>query len=476
MENIIALAGYRFLLVLFWIYLSLLLPNYLFGQDIHHEMDSNFVGEADNLAITIKEGKVEFHMRSFYMQTNNRGDLLDYSTLALGGGLGYYSPSFKGFHLGFSGFFVFQLYEQNIRVPDPSTGNANRYEILLYDMNDFDNSKDLDRLELLYLSYLKNDFQAVFGRQKVNSPLLNEQDNRMRPNIFSGLTLKYSPVNWKYTAAWYSHVTMRGTVDWYTVGDSFGVYPFGRNAFGTDSNYKGNVRTKGIGVFGIDWEKEHLARIQVWNYMAENVFNLHFVQVDKSVNVSSISLDFGVQGFYQYPLGSGGNREPEKTYVLPDEKSTGFGMKFGASSLYNSISLNLLRIGKQGRFLFPREWGREQFYASLSRERFEGNGNLNAITLKYDWKSSNKIWKGALGISSVGTPDINDFSLNKYGLPSYYHFAGAVDYRFSGYLEGMDLKLLLVNKSAKNKDSVLDGNRINRVDLINMNLIIDYKF
>ena len=57
------------------------------------------------------KGKFEFHFRSFWMHTENRGILLDYQTLAKGAGLGYYSPAWKGLHFGFSGFFVFQIYQ-----------------------------------------------------------------------------------------------------------------------------------------------------------------------------------------------------------------------------------------------------------------------------------------------------------------------------------------------------------------------------
>lgn len=444
------------------------------AQENHHKADT--VSEHDNLASVIKSGEFDFHMRSFYMQTINRGNLMDYSTLALGGGLGYYSPSFKGFHVGFSGFFVFQMYENNLRIPDPSTGNVNRYEILLYDMNDFENSKDLDRLEHLYISYLRKDFQAVFGRQKVNTPLLNEQDNRMRPNVFSGLNLSYKPGPWSYTAAWFTDVTMRGTVDWYTIGDSFGVYPFGRNVFGVDTSYKGNIESKGIGVVGVSWEDDKSTKAQAWNYLAENVFNISFAQLEKNFDLGRADLELGAQGFYQTALHDGGNPEPEKAYIMPNEKSHGYGFKIGVGNRNHGFSVNMLRIGNNGRFLFPREWGRENFFATLSRERFEGNGDVSAVTLKYNWKSNADGLRGNLGVSSVKSPDRSDLSLNKYGVPSYYHFAGSVDYAFKGYLKGMDLKLLVVNKTARHPGEIPDRFRINRVDLWNLNLIMDYRF
>jgi len=441
------------------------------------DSDSLTIDTKGNLAEQIKAGKVDFHLRSFFMGTQNKAVLTDYHTQAIGAGIGYYSPSFKGFQFGFSGFFVFQLYAHNLNKADPSTGNVNRYEVLLYDMNDVENTKDLDRLEDLYLSYQLNRFKAVYGRQKVNTPLLNEQDNRMRPNIFNGLTLHYESDSWKWMAAWYNQVTMRGTVNWYSVENSFGVYPFGRNVFGTNSSYKGNVTSKGIGVLGATFQKEKSPKIQVWNYLAENVFLINFVQADYQLDMGGVNLLLGAQGFYQTAINYGGNSDPELTYMLPGERSAGFGAKVGLTHRENTFTLNYLGIADKGRFLFPREWGRETFFASLARERFEGNGGSTALTAKYEFTLANHPnVSGLLGVSMVDNPDIALFSLNKYGVPSYYHFAGAFDYGFEGYLEGMNLKFLLVNKTGKNTEEVPDKYRINRVDLWNLNLIVDYKF
>jgi len=463
--------GWRFVI---WIWIGLL-PVGLIAQEQHPEIDSTLVDSSTSLADKIRSGEVEFHLRSFYMGTTNRGELLDYHSLAIGAGIGYFSPSFRGFHVGFSGFFVFQVFEHNLRIPDPTTGNVNRYEILLYDMNDFENSRDLDRLEHLYLSYKRSGFQAVLGRQKFNTPFLNEQDNRMRPNIFSGLKLAYENTHWQTTLAWFNQVTMRGTVDWYSVEESFGVYPFGRNVFGTSSGYKGNMRSRGIGVGGFVYRGDHGETFQYWSYLAENVFQMQFAQLEKRTDIGRMNLLMGLQGFYQSALNDGGNMDSAKAYIMKGESSMGYGAKVGFRQRAHEVSMNLLSISNQGRFLFPREWGREVFFASLPRERFEGNGGIRAIALKYDYQF-NTYTKGLVGVSTVKHPDINEFTLNKYGVPSYYHFVGSLDHSFDGYLDGLKLKMLVVNKTAKKPGEIPDSNRINRVDLWNFNLVLDYKF
>lgn len=423
----------------------------------------------------LDKGTFEFHKRSFFMSTINKGELLNYSALASGAGIGYYSPSWKNFHFGFSGFFVFQLFENNIYEPDPTTDNTNRYEILLFDMNDLTNKHDLDRLEELYLTYEREKLNIIFGRQKFNSPFLNEQDNRMRANLFNGVNIEYKLGEWDLTAAVFNKVTIRGTVDWYTIEDSYGVYPFGRSPFGVPSQYKGNVKSRGIGVLGAQYNKNGLS-VEAWNYFNENVFNMSFVESLYSWDIKKTKLFFGGQGFYQTAVNYGGNKNQSMAYILKDEWTYGLGSRVGFKKGNSKWSLNYLHIANEGRFLFPREWGREQFFTSLPRERYEGSGAVNAVMLKYEYELPEKGWSFFVGASAVNHSELSDYRMNKYGVPSYFHFVASADYKFKGYLKGLEARVFVANKTAQNPDDVPDQFRINRVDLWNMNVVVDYRF
>ncbi|ERM82304.1 hypothetical protein P872_18620 [Rhodonellum psychrophilum GCM71 = DSM 17998] len=455
--------------------LLMLLPWTLKAQEAHSDTTELDERSGKSLSHDLEKGKFDIHFRSFYMQTINQGALTDYSTLAVGAGLGYLSPAWKGFQVGFSGFFVFQLFENNLTIADPTTGAGNRYEVVLYDMHDPENARDLDRLEEFFISYQKKNFKAIFGRQKVNSPMLNEQDNRMRPNIFSGLSIYHKSKKWESMGAWLTSVAIRGTVDWYKMDDSFGVYSFGRNPFGEPSGYKGNITTKGLAMAGVKYNNNGLS-LQGWNYFAENVFNLNFVQGDYAHDLGEKKLLVGLQGFYQTAVNQGGNQDPKKAYILPNEKPSGLGAKLGLQSGKQEVSINFLGFMGQGRFLFPREWGREQFYVSLPRERFEGSGDVKAWTLKYKTELPMKGTKLEFGASKVNHSDIEKYAANKYGIPSYYHFTGALNYKFRGYLDGLDGQILIVNKTAQDFAAVSDAYRINRVDLWNLNVTLDYRF
>lgn len=427
-----------------------------------------------SLGSFMRSGSFQFEARTFAMGTVNKGNLLDYHTLATGGGIGYYSPRWRGLHFGISGFFVFQVYEHNIRIADPSTGNGNRYEILLYDMNDLDNTSDLDRMEDFYLAWDRGGFSAVAGRQRIHTPLLNEQDNRMRHNSFNGITLRYKKNGWTAMGGFYSALTMRGTVNWYSAEESFGVYPFGRNPLGTPSEYAGNIRSRGIGVAGVTKQSERL-RLQAWNYTAENVFNMLQIQAEGDAGAGNVKLLYGLQGFWQTPLNKGGNPELTKAYIDPDSPAYAAGAKVGAGNQRKRLTLNALRIHDSGRLLFPREWGREEFFVSLPRERHEGNGDVWSVMLRYEDEVSES-FRYMIGAASVRNPSTDSFALNKYGIPSYYHFAGTAEYAFGGYLKGLHIMAIIANKTAARPEKVDDAERINRVDLWNFSLVGNYRF
>jgi hypothetical protein len=466
--------------------LGLILLPALFAQDDEIHLEAPHPPDSTaKLGKDLRFGEFHFHFRSFYMQTNNRGPLLDYYTMAAGAGLGYKSPKWKGFQLGFSGFFVFQLFEHNLDKADPITGGGNRYEILLYDMNDLENTSDLDRLEDLYLSYSFKNLSITVGRQKINTPFLNEQDNRMRGNIFQGITANWKPkiknTNFDLLGGFFTHATLRGTVDWYGMGESVGVYPFGRNPQGEPSQYKGATHTAGLAFAGLKSDFSGASgkwKTEVWNYFAENMFNLTSAQVDwqSTQKKRDNHLFAGAQGFFQTVAGNGGNPDPMKAFIQPGEYTYAIGGRLGLRKKHHLISFNYLGIANTGRFLFPREWGREHFYASLARERFEGNGGLHAYTLKYHFYPGIKGLDFGLGLSKVDVQTLSNYSLNKYGIPSYYHGALSIDYGFTGYLEGLHIKGLVVHKAAQNPAFVPDNFRLNRVDLWNLNLVIDFYF
>lgn len=424
----------------------------------------------------LEKGQFEFHLRSFYMHTENTKGLLDYLTWGTGAGLGYFSPRWKGFGVGFSGFFVFRHFENNIQKLDPQTGLPNRYELTLFDVHHPDNHHDMDRLEEFYISYEKEKFSTWFGRHHFESPLLNASDNRMRPNLFSGISTEFNPGKVKLTGAWFTHAISRGSLEWLPIEETLGFYNTGRNPLGVEDDYHHHVSSKGIGILGVTYDQDQFD-LKAWNYLAEGIFAASFAEVNSLQKVdSNLDLMIGIQAFYQQAVGDGENPDPAKSYLLHGEKTHGMGFQTGIKKEHSQLAFSFLYISDQGRFLFPREWGREQFYVSLPRERFEGMGGVHALGVKYDKTFIKDKLKVSLGASHVQTPDIHNLRLNKYGLPNYLHFTGLVDYRFDGFFKGLDLQFLIAHKNEDRQTAIPLEYVINRVNMTNLNIILDYRF
>jgi len=53
---------------------------------------------------------------------------------------------------------------------------------------------------------------------------------------------------------------------------------------------------------------------------------------------------------------------------------------------------------------------------------------------------------------------------------------GLIDYRFSGFFKGLDLQLLVVAKKEDTDQKIPMEYVINRVNMVNTSLILDYRF
>ena len=179
---------YRFLLPLFF-----LIPDTVLAQHQEiYERPEMYKGKeassADSNTVlgAFKGGQVQGHFRYFNMITLNEKELTDYYANAAGGGLRFETAKFHNFQFGISGFYIFNVGSSDMTKPDPASGQYNRYEIGLFDLEDVSNKKDIDRLEEFYLKYNYKKSSLIFGRQLLNTPFINLQDGRMRPTGTEG--------------------------------------------------------------------------------------------------------------------------------------------------------------------------------------------------------------------------------------------------------------------------------------------------
>jgi hypothetical protein len=465
--------------------LALLLTLMIFSlgsvQAQHGEdMPSNGKVSSDTttLRYALRKGSFDAHFRLYYMATDNEQNLSDYYALAFGGGIKYETGAYKGFRLGVGGFFTWNLASSDLAALDSVTGARNRYEIGQFDVENPDNKNDLDRLEDFYISYEHRNWKLTLGKQVMQSPYVNPQDGRMRPTGEQGLWGYWQPSpTWKIEGGWLTKISPRGTVRWFDIDESIGVYPTGFNIYGERSQYKGNLESAGVGLLGLHYRVTEHIRLQAWDHFVEGIFNTAFFQADGEwPSGRNFSWVGGFQYSYQQAVGDGGNPDPHKAYFHPDEHSQVFSARAGIRNKHTQLQLNATRITADGRFLMPREWGREPFYTFLSRERNEGNGDLNAISVNLIRQFHQQRIRAEFGYGYYDLPDVRNFRLNKYQFPSYHQFLADIRYQFKGFLEGANIQALYTYKL--NAGETYEDPRyvINKVNMHHVNLIVNYRF
>lgn len=429
-------------------------------------------------SVLIRYGYFHAHARSFLMATTNYGPLSDYWAYALGAGIGYESPEWKGFQFGLTGFFIFNVASSPLGRIDSLSGLGNRYEIGLFDITDPENRNDLDRLENLYLNYRYKNFNFRIGRQEVHTPFLNKQDGRMRGTLEEGIWLSLDDVKgFSMEGGYLRAISPRSTVNWYRISESMGVYPAGVNIYGQKSEYPGNLRSAGFFALKLAYQWQDRFKVQFWDLFTENIFNTAFLELEGRFTLGSKWIfQPGFIATRQDPVRCGGHCDPAKAYMPRGQSSNIFSGRLAFQKNSLRFSLNYTRITSHGRFLFPREWGREYFYTFMPRERHDGLGNVHAAVARISYGFWGNRLTPTVAYGHFYLPDVREYRLNKYGMPSFNQLNVEVRYNFTGYLKGFSIVGLLVYKGALGNTYNQYRFIHNKVNMFNWNFILDYMF
>lgn len=434
--------------------------------------------DSTSILSAFKRGHFNGHFRYFLMSTQNEKGLTDYYAHAAGGGLRYETAVFHGFQFAVSGFYTFNIGSSDLGKPDSVTGQYNRYEIALFDIENPYHKKDIDRLEEFYLKYKYKKLTVTYGRQLINTPFINLQDGRMRPTGIEGLWLELNEIRkTRIEGGWLYAISPRSTTKWYDIGESIGVYPGGVHTDGTKSQYATHVESRAVFVAGSHVALGKNIQLHGWDVYAGNVFNTAMGQTDFSLLLKNNNRIFAsAQVIRQDAVHHGGNADATKSYFGKGNKSFSFGAKAGWKNKQWETSLNYNRITSQGRYLMPREWGREPFFTFLPRERNEGFGDVHAMVGKVSFNIPKTSLKTALAAGYYQLPDVKNYRLNKYGLPSYVQVNADIRYSFSGVFKGLEAQLLVVCKM--NAGEIYDNKRFvfNKVNMQQYNFVLNYYF
>jgi hypothetical protein len=300
----------------------------------------------------------------------------------------------------------------------------------------------------------------------------------MNPTTVSGLWSEINEIKkLKLQLGWLWGISPRSTLGWYKPGRSIGIYPVGTNPDGTKSGYATNLTSNGIGIIQATATLTKQVKIQVSNMYVENIFNTSLLQIDYSYLTKNKSSVFaGVQVVKQLAVNNGGNIDQSKTYFRKAGSSLSFGARVGWKNPQWETSLNFNRITKEGRYLVPREWGTEPFFTFLPRERNDGSGDVQAIMGRLTYAIPKARIKTSIAAGYYHLPDVKDFALNKYAVPSYTQVNADIKYTFTNTFNGLEVQLLIVGKLDSGETYNNNKFVFNKVNMVQYNLILNYHF
>lgn len=444
-------------------------------------IQSTVMAQIDNdtttLAYAFSKGHVQGHLRNALLFTDNARGLSDYHADAFGGHLLYQTGAFYRFRFTVGAHFTFPVFSSKLAQADPVTGSFNRYESTLFDVTHPDKQTNLILLSLLNITYQLKNGKIVFGKQLLNTPFINMQDNRIQPTAVEGLYAVIHHKKWQIETGWLYNMAPRGTMQWFSVAGSMGRYPQGTNIDGSKGNYQGNLHSKGVGLLGVHWQPAGNLHLQLWEQYADNIFNTLFFQGEYTLPAGANKQWLaGMQYVRQDVLNRGGHADPTKTYFGKDNQVNIIGSRVGWENKSTRLLLNYTRIMAGGRFTMPREWGTEPFFTFINRERNEGAGNVCALSgsAKQAFPKQHLIIEIAYGRYYL--PDVKQYALNKYGAPAYDHYKLGADYSFGGLLANMKLSALYIYKDKRGDNYNNPRYVINKVNLSHFALVINYKF
>ncbi|MCC5943652.1 MAG: OprD family outer membrane porin [Bernardetiaceae bacterium] len=441
----------------------------------YHHIDSL---DEPTLANALRHGFFGVKARSFMMATLNEGDLRDYYAHGVGAGVHYRSKNWHGFHVGLGGFFMFNLLSNDLGSPDAQTQQISRYEVELFDIERPENRKDLDRLEELYIAYEGHDFTAMIGRFDITTPYLNPQDGRMRPTIEEGLLLNFHPSEkFEAQATWIWSISPRSTVEFFNMGESIGLYGYGRTTTGEPFPHDVHQSSSGVFMGDVVYRPFEGLSLRLFNQFVGNIFNTTYFNAEYMPEAHHDLVPLvGFQYHHQVKVGNGGHENQDFAYYGNQEQARTLSGRLGFANYKHRFTANYTRITSEGRFLLPREWGREPFYTFIPRERNEGFGDLNAYSVQYrTYLKEKKLMLGA-AYGYYDAPDVKNFALNKYGLPSYHQFNLELRYKFENFLDGLEMQFLVSHK--QNAGETYDNPEFvfNRVNMTNFSFVTNYHF
>jgi len=436
--------------------------------------DSSFGQEAQSdksLYEAFSEGELQGEVRNFFMNTINEGELKDYYTNATGIALNYKTKPLYGFSAGVHFRSVFKTFGVSLSQEDPLAGAAAKWEYELYDLLEKGNYKDLNKVQELYLKYQYESSYFSIGRIETEyTPLINNSDGRMGPFAHQGAWWHHQwNENSSLDLGFINAISPRSTTNWFFLNEGIGLFSNGFLPNGDIANYRNYTNSEGLGVFKYTYSKANL-NFKLYDIYIHNVLNTLWLETDYSIN----NWCLGLQYVLQHGAGSQKDLPLQNQYIRKGENGQVFSSELSWSTYNWSLSFAYSHLFNTGRFLFPKELGRDRFYTSIPRSRMEGLGDATAAVLKIGKSYPKSNLDLFFEFQSIKGLELEEFTFNKYNKDDSFQINSIINFNAERFLQGLSFEALLVYR--QNLNDTTNEAIFNRSNFLQLNFMTYFQF
>jgi hypothetical protein len=258
-------------------------------------------------------------------------------------------------------------------------------------------------------------------------------------------------------------------VEWFDFKEGIGLANQGFQPDGTEAEYHENLESEGMATLSYHTRISNFS-FQLYQWYLHNISYSGWV----GVAYENQGWRLGLQYVLQFPDGFQRSLEYEQRFMQPEERGQVISGQVGYRSPDWEWSVAYTQAMASGRFLFPRELGRDQFYTSISRSRLDGFGDTGVLTLSGDHTFGIEHFSAGVDYTRTFGPEVDAFEFNKYNLDAYQQFNVRLHYALKGFFEGMHLEFLYVYRDNLNNSE--PEVVFNRANLHQLNFITNFEF
>ena len=427
--------------------------------------------ESFHLQEIFQKATVSGNVRNYFMNTINSRDLKDYYSNATGAAVGFTTGNYYGFQLGVKGSFVYKSFGSDLDRVHAVTGKNAKWEYELYDILDKGNFRDLSRLEELFIRYRFGKSYIEYGKfEPAFTPLLNKSDGRMMPFVHRGgwAHLNFNSKH-QVNIGWLDGVSPRATTQWFAMDEALGLFNNGFQPNGEKADYHNFYPSSGIGIINYNFRNEHY-QLNFYDYYHDKIMNTIWAEVAYKLT----DFSFGIQYVYQNPFSYSEDLAYINRYVQPGENGQVLSSQLGWEQARLKLAFAYTHAFDSGRFLFPKELGRDRFFTSISRSRLEGMGNVDVFVFKTEYRFLRDNFNIGLEMQQVRGAKVGDFKFNKYNVDESFQVNSHLSYRARGFFEGLSFDILWVHR--KNLNHTNAESIFNRSNYNQLNFVTNFNF